>query len=41
MFGISKPVLHTAAIALAVFVVVAFVQRNVYTLPVVGGYLPK
>jgi hypothetical protein len=41
MFGISKPVLHTAAIALAAVLIVAFVQRKVFALPVLGDYLPK
>ena len=40
MFGISKPMLQTAAVALAAFAVVAFVQSMV-TVPVVGKYLPK
>ncbi len=33
--------LMTAGVALAAFAVVAFVQRKVYAVPVVGDYLPK
>ncbi len=36
----SKEVMHTALIALAAFAVVAFVQKGVFQLPVVGPYLP-
>lgn len=33
--------LAIAAVALAAFAIVTFVQRNVMTIPVVGAYLPK
>lgn len=41
MFGISKGQVNTALVALAAFALVAFVQRKVYAVPVVGEYLPK
>ena len=41
MFGIPKPVLTTAAVALAAYIVVAMVQRHVMAVPVLGTYLPK
>lgn len=37
----SKAQLNTALIALAAFAAVAFVQRNVMAVPVVGQYLPR
>lgn len=36
----NKATMHTALIALATFAAVAFVQRSVYAIPVVGAYLP-
>lgn len=41
MLGIKKEVLITAAVAIAAVAAVAFVQRHVIKLPVVGGYLPQ
>jgi len=41
MLGIRKEIWVTAGVALAAYVVVAFVQRSVYPIPVVGAYLPK
>ncbi|MDN3921513.1 hypothetical protein [Roseateles violae] len=38
---ISKAHLMTAAVALAAFATVAFVQRKFIAVPVVGDYLPK
>jgi len=38
---ISKAHLATAAVAIAAFALVAFVQRKVFAVPVVGDYLPK
>jgi len=38
---ISKAHLMTAAVALAAFAAVAFFQRKVYAVPVVGDYLPS
>lgn len=35
-----KPVIQTAAIALAAFAVVYLVQKKVMPIPVVGAYLP-
>jgi len=35
-----KPYLSTAAIALAAFAAVYFVQKSVMPIPVVGKYLP-
>jgi len=37
----KKEYLVTAAVALAAFAVVAFVQQKVMAVPVIGGYLPK
>lgn len=37
----NKAHLNTALVALAAFAVVAFVQRSVMAIPVVGDYLPK
>lgn len=37
----SKTDIHAALIALAAFAAVAFVQRNVMKVPVVGDYLPQ
>lgn len=37
----NKTMLKSAAFTLAVFAVAAFVQRNVFEVPVVGQYLPK
>lgn len=36
-----KSYLITAGVALAAYAVVSAVQKNVGTLPVVGGYLPR
>lgn len=36
-----KAHLGVAAVALVAFAVVAFIQRNVMAVPVVGNYLPK
>lgn len=36
-----KAYLTTAAVALAAYAIVAIVQRNVMTIPVVGNFLPK
>ena len=36
-----KAYLKTAAVALAAYAVIAIVQRNVMTIPVVGEFLPK
>lgn len=33
--------LVTAGVALATFAVVAAVQRHIFAVPVVGGYLPR
>lgn len=41
MLGIKKEVWVTAGIALAAFAAVAFFQRTVAPVPVVGQYLPK
>lgn len=41
MFGIKSSTVNTAIVALAAFALVAFVQRKVVTLPVVGAYLPR
>lgn len=35
-----KPVIHTAAIALAAFAAVYFIQKSVMPIPVIGAYLP-
>ena len=37
----NKEMLKGAAFALAVYAVAAFVQRNVFEVPVIGQYLPK
>jgi len=37
----TKAHFHTALVALAAYAVVAFVQRSVIAVPVVGDYLPK
>lgn len=37
----NKAVLKAGLIALAAYVVVAAVQRNVFVVPVIGDYLPK
>lgn len=36
----NKAALHTALIALAAFAAVTYLQKKVYAVPVVGGYLP-
>lgn len=41
MLGISKPLLTTAAVALAAYVVVAIIQRHAVKVPVIGVYLPQ
>jgi len=41
MFGIRKEIWVTAGVALAAFAVIAFIQRSVFAIPVVGAYLPK
>ncbi len=41
MLGIKREYWVTAAVALAAVAAVAFVQRNVVKVPVVGGYLPQ
>lgn len=38
---VSKAHLQIAAVALVAFAVVAFVQRKVIAVPVVGEFLPK
>ena len=38
---ISKAHMDTAIVALVAFAVVAFVQKNVMPIPVVGAYLPS
>ena len=35
-----KPIVQTAAIALAAFAAVYFIQKSVMPIPVVGKYLP-
>jgi hypothetical protein len=37
----SKATINTAIIAVAAVALVAFVQRNVFAVPVVGTYLPR
>lgn len=37
----SKSYFVTAAVALAAFAAVAFIQREVFAVPVVGKYLPN
>lgn len=37
----SKAQINTALIAIAAYAVVAFVQRKVMAVPVVGEFLPK
>lgn len=37
----SKAQIHIALIALGAFAVVAFVQRKVMSVPVIGEFLPK
>jgi hypothetical protein len=37
----TRAIITTAVVALAAIVVVAFVQRNVMPLPLVGNYLPR
>lgn len=37
----SKAHIEIAAVALAAFAIVAFVQRKVIAVPVVGEFLPK
>lgn len=41
MSDTHKKLLWTGLAALAAVAIVAYVQRNVYPIPVVGGYLPK
>lgn len=41
MPGITKAHLMTAVVALAAVALVAFVQRKVIAVPVIGDYLPK
>ena len=36
----NKATVHTALIALAAFAAVAFIQRSVIAVPVIGAYLP-
>lgn len=36
-----KSILITSAVALAAYMVVALVQRNVTPVPLVGNYLPR
>ncbi|CAN0621096.1 conserved protein of unknown function [Burkholderia multivorans] len=36
----NKEHLHAALATLATFAVVAFIQKNVFAVPVVGAYLP-
>jgi len=36
----NKEVMQTALIALAAFAAVAFIQKSVMAVPVVGAYLP-
>ena len=38
---LKNPMLKTALVALAAYALVAFVQRSVMPIPVVGVYLPK
>jgi hypothetical protein len=38
---VSKAHLQIAAVALVVYAAVAFVQRKVIAVPVIGDYLPK
>jgi len=37
----TRSILITSAVALAAIIVVAYVQRNVMPVPVVGAYLPR
>lgn len=37
----SKAKLEVMAYALVAFAAVSFIQRNVFAVPFVGGYLPK
>lgn len=37
----TRAIITTAIVALAAFAVVAFVQRKVLPLPMVGAYLPR
>jgi hypothetical protein len=36
-----KAHIHTALVALAAYAAVAFIQRSVFVVPVVGAYLPR
>lgn len=36
----DKKHLHTALVVLGIYAVTAFVQRNVFSVPVIGAYLP-
>jgi len=36
----NKATVHTALIALAAYAAVAFIQRSVIAVPVIGAYLP-
>lgn len=37
----TKSIVTTAVIALAAYAVIAFAQRNVMPVPMVGNYLPR
>ena len=37
----TRSILITSAVALAAIILVAYVQRNVMAVPVVGAYLPR
>ncbi len=37
----SKAQMQTALVALAAFAIVAYVQRNVVAIPIVGEFLPQ
>ena len=37
----TKAMLITGAVALAAIILVAYVQRNVMPIPVLGAYLPR
>ncbi len=37
----TRSILITSAVALVAFAVVAYVQRNVVAVPVVGAYMPR
>lgn len=37
----NKAQINTALIALAAYAAVAFIQRSVFVVPVVGAYLPR